>query len=94
MGQKCISTRWVIMEKFKDNKKIMKACFVACGYEDLNNLKTDSLTCSCETKCLIILTSSVMKLQVETVDLTSASLLLEREIFLRPPPDICPKSQV
>ena len=36
-------------EKFKDNKKIMKACLVSRGYEgDLDNLKTDSQTCSCE----------------------------------------------
>ena len=26
----------------------MKACLVACGYKDLNNLKTDSPTCNHE----------------------------------------------
>ena len=39
--QKCISTRWVIMEKFKDKRKIMKARIVAWDYEvDSHNLKT------------------------------------------------------
>ena len=48
-GQKCLSTRWVIMEKLKDKWKIMKAHLVAGGYEeDSHNLKTDSLTCSPE----------------------------------------------
>ena len=45
IGQKYTSTRWMITEKFKDNKKIMKACLV-CGYKDLHNLKTDSPTYS------------------------------------------------
>ena len=37
------------MEKFKDKRKIMKACLVVCGYEeDSHNLKTDSPTCSHE----------------------------------------------
>ena len=47
IGQKCISTNWVITEKFKDKRKIMKACSVACVYEeDSHNLKTDSPTCN------------------------------------------------
>ena len=33
MGQKCLSTKWMITEKSKDNKKIIKACLVAHGYE-------------------------------------------------------------
>ena len=60
MGQKCISTRWVITEKSKDNK-IMKAHFVARGYEDLHNLKTESPTCSHKAIRLVMLTASVMK---------------------------------
>ena len=62
MGQKCISTRWVIMEKSKDNKKIMKACLVTHGYEEnLHNLEADSSTYSCEAMHLIMLTASIMK---------------------------------
>ena len=50
MGQTCISTRWVITEKSKDNKKIMRASLVASTYEDLPNLKKDS-TCNCDAVC-------------------------------------------
>ena len=62
IGQKCISTKWVIVEKFKDKRKIMKACLVAHGYEEASyNLKTDSPTCSCEAMHIVMLTASVMK---------------------------------
>ena len=33
IGQKCISTRWIIMEKFKDKKKIMKAHLVVLSMD-------------------------------------------------------------
>ena len=44
IGQKCISTRWVITEKFKDKRKIMKDCLVAHGYDEDLYIKTDSST--------------------------------------------------
>ena len=95
MGQKCISRRWVIIEK---SKKIIKACFVACGYEeDLHNLKKDCPTCSREAMHLVMLTASVMKWWVETLDFTSTfelSGMLEKEIFLRLPSIVYPESQV
>ena len=82
-GQKCISTRWVIMEKFKDKRKIMKACLVARGYEEnSHNLKTDSPACSHEAICIVMLTASVMKWWIESLVSTSVFLQgnkLERE---------------
>ena len=58
IGQKCISTKWVIVEKFKDKRKIMKACFVVCGYEeDSHNLKTDSPTGSHEAIHIVMFNS-------------------------------------
>ena len=84
------------MEKFNDNKKIMKACLVAHNYEeDLHNLKTDCPTCNCEAMHFVMLTATVMKWQVETLDFPSAfqSGMLEREVFLRPSLEVCPKSQ-
>ena len=71
----------------------MKVCLVACGYEeDSHNLKTDSPTCSREAMHIVMLTASV-----ESLDFTSAFLQgnkLAIKIFLRPPSDICPESQV
>ena len=56
IGQKCISTRWIITGKFKYKRKIMKAHLVACGYEeDSHNLKTDSSTCSRETMLIVLI---------------------------------------
>ena len=47
-GQRRISTKWVITEKIKKEKKIIKARLVARGFEEkLENTRTDSLTCSC-----------------------------------------------
>ena len=96
IGQKCISTRWIIIEKFKDKRKIMKPHLVALGYEeDSHNLKTDSSTYSREAIHIVMLTTTVMKWQIESLDFTSVSLQgykLEREIFFRLPSDVCPES--
>ena len=46
---------------------------------------------------LLMLTVSVMKWQVESFDFTSAFLqgdMLEKEVFLIPPLDVCLESQV
>lgn len=96
-GQKTISTRWVITEKFKDNQKTMKARLVARGYEENSNLKTDSPTCSREAMRMVMLTASIKNWMLQTIDFTSAFLqggILERDVYLRPPSDVCPKSQV
>lgn len=61
IGQKRISIKWVMSERYKDNKKIMKVHFVSHGYEeDSYNLKTDSSTCSCKAMRLVMLTASVI----------------------------------
>ena len=68
-----------------------KVCFLAHDYEvNLHNLKTHSSTCSHKAMCLVMLTASVMKFQVVTLDFPSVFLLgsiLEREVFLRLSPD-------
>ena len=62
IGQKCISTRLIIMEKFKDERKIIKVHLVAHGYEeDSHNLKTNSPTCNCKVMHIVMLTALVMK---------------------------------
>ena len=97
-GQKTISAKWIFTEKLKNNKKIIKARLVARGYEeDTSNLRSDSPTCSREAMRLVLLTASIMNWQVQTLDFSSAFLqgdLLKREVFLRLPSDVCPKSQV
>lgn len=72
-------------ERYKDNKKIMKVHFVSHGYEkDSYDLKTDSSTCNHKAMRIVMLTSSVIGWQVDTLDFTSAFLLgdiLEREVL-------------
>ena len=47
-GQECISLRWVLKEKLIDNKKITKARLVARGFQEEQDYRTDSPTCSRE----------------------------------------------
>ena len=45
VGQRVILVRWLITQKFKNNKMIYKACLVARGLEEnLNNIHKDSPT--------------------------------------------------
>ena len=46
VGQRVISVRWVIKQKFKNNKMTYKARLVARGFEEnLNNIRKYSPTC-------------------------------------------------
>ena len=48
VGQRCISTRWVISEKMKDEKSVLKARLLYHGFEEenLDDIRKDSPTCS------------------------------------------------
>ena len=53
-----------------------------------------SPACSSDAMYFVILTASVRKWQMKTFDFTSAFLqggILESEVFLWPPPDVCPQ---
>ena len=41
-GQEFISVRWVITEKLKDGKPVVKARLVARGFEDTSDFRKDS----------------------------------------------------
>ena len=98
VGQKAISSRWVIEEKMKDDKKIVKARLVARGFEEvLVDKRVDSPTCSREALRLILVTSSTMDWEVHSLDISSAFLQgnqLERHVVVRPPKDICEKGKL
>ena len=51
-GQVCVSTRWVVIEKYKDGEKVVKAQLVARGFEetDLKDVRKDSPTCGKDRK--------------------------------------------
>ena len=98
VNQVTVSSRWVITEKYKSGKKIIKARLVARGFEeDTSRLRKDSPTCSRECLRLVFLTASLMSWRLQSIDITAAFLQggpLEREVFLRPPSDVCPSTEV
>ena len=96
--QVTISSRWLISERYKEGKKKVKARLVARGFEeDTSNLRKDSPTCSKECLRLVFLAAAMMLWTLESIDITAAFLQggpLLREVFLRPPQDICPRTEV
>jgi transposase InsO family protein len=96
--QLTISSRWIITEKFRDGKKKVKARLVARGFEeDSSNLKKDSPTCSRESLRLVFLTAAMKSWKLQSVDITAAFLQgnpIERDIYLRPPSDVCSRDKV
>ena len=86
-----MSVIWVITEKLKDGRIIIKARLVVRGFEeDSSNLKKDSPTCSREAIRILITIASSMHWECNTVDVKSAYLQgdnIQREIYVRPPPE-------
>ena len=97
-GQKLISSKWVFTEKYKDGQRVLKARLVARGFEeDDKQLRTDSPTCSREGMRMVYLTAVMMSWKLQSLDFTSAFLQgeeIDRRIFLKPPRDVCPKTEV
>ena len=91
-NQSLISCKWVMTEKIKNGKKVIKARLVARGFEEkMHNARTDSPTCSRQSLRIAFATASNMKWVLQSLDITSAFLQgngIEREVFLRPPPEI------
>ena len=98
IGQPTVSSRWIFTEKLKNEEIHIKARLVARGYEENKyEMKTDSPTCSREALRMVMLTGAMMKWVVQTIDFTAAFLQgeqLEREVFLKLPPDVCPSTEV
>ena len=97
-NQKTVSSRWVLTEKFKKGKKLNKARLVARGFEeDSSKYRKDSPTCCRESLRLVFVAAVLMCWRLESIDITAAFLqggVLEREVFLRPPSDVCPADKV
>ena len=97
-GQKLISSKWHITEKYKEGERVVKARLVARGFEEDNkNLRTDSPTCSREAMRIVYFVSVMMSWILMSLDFTSAFLQgeeIDRKIFLKPPRDVCTKSEV
>ena len=91
-NHQCISSRWVVTEKFKNGKQVVKARLVARGFEeDSTNLVKYSPTCSRESLRLLFTVAATMNWKLQSVDITCAFLqgnTIDREVYLQLPKDI------
>ena len=80
--------RWVVKPKIIDNKPGLKARLCARGFEEEQNYRTDSPTCSREGIRTILALISSKKWVINSIDAKSAFLQgkhLERTVVVRPP---------
>ena len=89
-GQSCISTRWVITEKYKEGKKVVKARLVARGFEEnnLSSLRKDSPTCGKDCLRLIFTIIASHGWKINALDVKAAFLqgrMINRDIYILPP---------
>ena len=90
VGQKALSVRWVITEKYKDGIPEKKARLVVRGFEEDNTeqLRTDSPTCCRENFRLVLSILVAFGWEVNTLDIKSAFLQgseIKRDLFIKPP---------
>ena len=89
-GQKAISARWVVTEKDVpgSEEKRVKARLVARGFEEKEDIKSDSPTVSKEVMRAFITICSAMEWKEQSIDAKSAFLQSDgigRDIYLIPP---------
>ena len=89
-GQFCISSTWHLVEKKVNDQPIVKARLVARGFEEAENVQTDSPTVSKHAFRCFLSISSAKHWSIESTDVKSAFLQgepLDREVFIEPPPE-------
>ena len=88
VGQKTISTRWVITQKEQENDKYIKARLVVKGFQEDERIQTDSPTAAKSTLRMVIALAANESWSLQTIDIKAAFLQgksLMREIFVIPP---------
>ena len=89
IGQKAISTRWIVTEKIKGEEKICKARLVARGFEEeMAEWEKDAPTCNAETLKFCLATMKIKKWACYSLDVKTAYLQgdqIQREVYLKPP---------
>ena len=84
----CISLRWVIKPKIVDGVSSVKARLCARGFEESQNYRTDSPTCSREGIRIALTLISSNSWKVNALDIKTAFLQgrpIEREVYVLPP---------
>ena len=89
VGQRTISTRWIVTEKMKEGNKICKARLVARGFEEeMAEWEKDAPTCSAETLKFCLAVMKLKRWTCYTLDVKTAYLQgdeIQREVYLKPP---------
>ena len=89
--QKCMSMRWVLKQKQKEDKTFIKARLCVRGFEeDTTEVRTDSPTARKETVRFALTIAAAQDLSLRSMDVKTAFLQsgkILREIFVRPPPE-------
>ena len=89
-GQKVISTRWVITEKICEGQKGAKARLVARGFEDEDQVPSDSPTAAKSTLRTVPAIAANEGWIIETIDIKAAFLqsrTINRNVCILPPPE-------
>ena len=89
IGQKAITTRWIVTEKVKEGKKLCKARLVARGFEEeMAEWEKDAPTCNAETLKFCLAIMKFKKWNCYTLDVKTAYLQgddIQRDVYLKPP---------
>ncbi|VDI35391.1 Hypothetical predicted protein [Mytilus galloprovincialis] len=90
-GQKLMSTRWVITEKKMNGERKVKARLVVRGFEEENEVKSDSPTVHKESLRLFLAIASTSEFDIHSIDIKAAFLQgkeIDRIIFVKPPKEL------
>ena len=88
VGQERISVRWVVSEKVVDNKIGIKARLCARGFEEIQDFRKDSPTCSKESMRLVMTIAASLKWSLNAIDIKTAFLQgnkFDRDVYVKPP---------
>ena len=88
VGQEYISLRWVIKSKVTDGTTFTKARLCARGFEEQQNFRTDSPTCSREGNKAVLSIIASKKWTLNSLDVKTAFLqgnVIERTVHVKPP---------
>ena len=86
--QNVISLRWVIKKKNSDGKPFLKARLCARGFQEEQNFRTDSPTCSREGIRITLSLIASNSWKLNSIDVKTAFLQgksLQRDVFVKPP---------
>ena len=93
-GQQTVSSRWIITEKIKGEKKVFKARLVCRGFEqaaEFDDIEVTSPTVDTKSKRLFLVICGIFRWQIRSYDVRAAFLQsedIDRTVYVKPPRDV------